>query len=267
MAGRVTVTYALKIAYDGRAYHGWQRLKDQSTVQGAIEAAVQAASGERVAVAGAGRTDRFAHAEGQVATFRLSEPQELAGLQAGLTEALPGDIELVGFALAADDFHARTSAVGKTYRYDIANVLELPDEYEGRMWHVPEPLNTEPMFGAVATLIGEHDFASFATKSKKSKRPTVCTMHDAQLLVDSGRISLRLTADSFLNHMVRNIVRALVKVGEGRFSTKRIKRILDAKERTASPGTAPAHGLYLEDVAYGPPFDGLFDSPSLDGQQ
>lgn len=255
-------SFAIKLAYDGRAYHGWQRLKDLPTVQGAVEAAIEASSGQRVAVAGAGRTDRGAHADGQVATFALQGPLTAGEVSAMLDGALPTDIHRLATAAVPPDFHARTSAIGKTYRYEIANLPVLAPAQVGRIWQVPEALATAPMEAALRALVGEHDFASFATKSRFKRSSTVRTIFSADMKVEAQQISLRFRANSFMNHMVRNMVRAVVKVGQGRYQPADIAEILAARRRAASPGTAPASGLYLEHVDYPAPYDTAFERRS-----
>lgn len=244
--------YSLIVAYDGRAYHGWQRLKEHPTIQGAIEDAIERAFKERTLVQGAGRTDRGAHAEGQCAGFRLSQDIPPEDVHRRLNEELPQDIRIREARRVPATFHARTSATAKRYEYRIANSPEISEELIGRVWHVPGELDVDPMRDAVRLLIGTHDFASFATKPKHRKRSTVCRISDAGVRTEEDRrITFHFQADSFLMHMVRNIVRALVKVGEGRYEAQHIGEILAARQRSASPGSAPASGLYLVRVYYG----------------
>lgn len=243
--------YRVILSYDGRSYFGWQRLRDKPTIQGALEAAIATAFGESVAVEGAGRTDRGAHAEGQVATFRLQAGLPAEELRTRLNEALPADIRIVDAAVAEAGFHARTSAISKDYAYRIANREQIRDELAGRVWHLRRgTLDTAAMAAALPSLVGRHDFASFATPSKHARGPTVRHMRACELEVSGDVIVLRFHADSFLTHMVRNIVRAVVKVGEGRYRPERIAEILRAANRAASPGSAPASGLYLMKVHY-----------------
>jgi tRNA pseudouridine38-40 synthase len=246
--------YRLDIAYDGRAYYGWQRHGDKPTLQGAVEAAITACFEIQSAVHGSGRTDRGVHANGQVATAILP-----AGLDASvafdeLSKALPDDIQLLALAPApSPDFHARASAKAKTYRYVIHNAPECPEDVVGRVWHIPGKLDVEAMRPACASFEGRIDFASFAKKTKFEQASTTRLVHSVTLLHDASKpesIEILIRADGFLWRMVRNIVRAIVKVGEGRTSVAQLQEILAKKDRNAAPGTAPASGLYLDSVEY-----------------
>ncbi len=240
------------VAYDGRAFHGWQRHHGVPTVQGALEAALCEVCDAPVEVRGAGRTDRGAHALGQVANARLPEAVDVDALQSAVQAALPQGISVRDVRITSRDFHARMSAVGKRYVYTIHNEAELPAEAQGRVWHVPGPLDVEAMGACLEVFVGEHDFASFATKANHARKSSVRTVSSFTLEHDAPRIILRIEADGFLYKMVRNLVRAIAKVGEGRWTVSRLREILAARDRQAAPGTAPASGLCLEEVFYPP---------------
>jgi tRNA pseudouridine38-40 synthase len=242
--------YKLTLAYDGRAFLGWQRHGDKPTVQFVLEQAVTKAFGVRVAVQGSGRTDRGAHAHGQVASFQLPENLQSSLVQEKLNQVLPPDVRILDVCYAAKDFHACDSAVAKRYRYLIWNDLKLPSEHDGRVWHVKEPLDVQAMTDACPVFIGEQDFASFATRTNFRQKSTRRTVFEAVLSHDLAMITFDICADGFLYKMVRNIVRAIVKVGEGRYTPENLCRILEAVDRKAAPGSAPASGLYLEQVFY-----------------
>ncbi len=243
-------SYSLVIEYDGRGFYGWQRLRDKPTVQAALEAAVEAAFGERVAVQGAGRTDRGAHALGQVAGIRLAAQVAPDDLVAALNAALPGSVRVKGARIVPDSFHPRTSATAKEYEYRIANAPEIREGLAGRVWHVPGRLDGPSIREALPRLIGRHDFATFATRTRFGQKSTVRELRTAELEVEGDRLVFRFVANSFLYHMVRNMVRLLVKVGEGRVEPGRVAAVLAARDRAASPGSAPASGLYLVQVFY-----------------
>lgn len=248
-----TQNYRLTLAYDGRAFMGWQRHKAQRTVQGVLEDALQTAFDTRILAQGSGRTDRGTHAEGQVVSVAL--PTTVAQrpgseLFRSLRDALPEDIQLLGLERVAAEFHAQKSATAKTYRYRIYNEPDCPEHEKGRVWYVPETLNFNAMKAAAPVLVGEHDFASFATKTNYARSSTVRTLMSLELTADDPFIELTFRADGFLYKMVRNLVRALVKVGEGRSDRAKLIQILAARDRQAAPGTAPASGLYLESVEY-----------------
>lgn len=242
--------YRLDLAYDGRGYYGWQRNGDKPTVQGALEDAISACLAVTSAVHGSGRTDRGVHANGQVASVRLPADLDVDATRAALQGALPADIQLLALTPAAPDFHARESAKAKTYRYVIWNELKCPEHESGRVWHIPEELDVEAMRPACALFVGSHDFASFAKKPNFAQASTVRCVHSIELVHEGQRIEISLRADGFLWKMVRNLVRAIVKVGEGRTPCAKLAKILAAKDRSAAPGTAPASGLYLDSVEY-----------------
>ena len=242
--------FQITLSYDGRAFFGWQRHGDKPTVQFALEQAVTQAFDVRVAAQGSGRTDRGTHAHGQVASLQLPDGTEPETIKEELNQILPPEVRIVDVCCVASDFHACDSAIAKHYRYVIWNDRKLPAERDGRVWHVKEPLDVQAMVDACSVFIGEHDFASFATKTNFKQKSTRRTVIDAALTAELPTITFDICADGFLYKMVRNIVRALVKVGEGRYTRADLVRILAAKDRQAAPGTAPASGLYLERVFY-----------------
>ena len=242
--------YRLTLAYDGREFMGWQRHGDQRTVQGVFEASIESAFAQRVSVQGAGRTDRGAHADGQVASVALTRGLAVGDVLAMLGAELPADIVLRDVAEADANFHARTSAVGKTYGYRIWNAQDCPESELGRVWNSPRPLDVASMQEAAEILVGEHDFASFATKANFKQRSTVRKLQSLEILFEARIIEFSFVADAFLYKMVRNLVRAIVKVGEGRSDKAKLASILAAKDRGAAPGTAPASGLCLKSVHY-----------------
>ncbi len=244
--------YQITLAYDGRDFFGWQRQGDKPTVQFALEQAVTKAFELRVPAHGSGRTDRGTHAHGQVASLQLPAGMLPELIQEKLNQFLPAAVRIVAVSCAASDFHACDSAIGKHYRYLLWNDLNLPVERAGRVWHVKEPLDVQAMTDACSVFVGEQDFASFATKTNFKQKSTRRTVTKAVLTHELPMITFDIYADGFLYKMVRNIVRALVKVGEGRYTRDDLVRILAAKDRQAAPGTAPASGLYLEQVFYSP---------------
>jgi tRNA pseudouridine38-40 synthase len=242
--------YRMTLSYDGRAFLGWQRHGDKPTVQFALEQAVLTAFGVRVAAQGSGRTDRGTHAHGQVASIQLPYGTAPELIKERLNQFLPAEVRIAEVQCASMDFHACDSAIAKHYRYVIWNARELPAERDGRVWHVKEPLDVQAMINACPVFVGEQDFASFATRTNFKQKSTRRTVTEAVLSHNLPVITFDICADGFLYKMVRNIVRALVKVGEGRYTRADLDRILAAKDRQAAPGTAPASGLYLEQVFY-----------------
>ncbi len=241
----------MTVAYDGRGFFGWQRHGEKPTIQHALERGLGEVFGGEVEVRGSGRTDRGAHARGQVASAFLPAGIDVRAGLGALNDVLPEQIRVLELVEAPEDFHARASAVGKTYRYLIHNAPECPAEVEGRVWHIPGALDVDAMRAVLPLFVGSHDFGSFATKAKHERRSSVREVTQFELNHEPPAIELWIRADGFLYKMVRNIVRAVVKVGEGRYSADDLQRILAARDRKAAPGTAPASGLYLERVDYG----------------
>ena len=242
--------YRMTLSYDGRVFFGWQRHGNKPTVQYALEQAVEQAFNVHVPVRGSGRTDRGAHALGQVVSLQLPIGLEPEAIKNKLNDVLPAEVHIADVSGASSDFHACDSAIAKRYRYVIWNDSKLPAERDGRVWHIREPLDLEAMNDACSIFVGEHDFASFATRTNFKQKSTRRTVTEAVLMHELPTITFEILADGFLYKMVRNIVRAIVKAGEGRYTHDDLCRILDAKDRKAAPGTAPASGLYLVRVFY-----------------
>lgn len=242
---------AALVAYDGARFHGWQRHPGRPTAQGALEEAVSAALGAPTRVEGAGRTDRGAHARGQVASFDLP-PGVDAGSLAGALRC-PAGLEVREVVAAPPGFHARESAVGKTYRYALWLRDEGGPDAPADAWSVGGVHDLEGMRAALASLVGTHDFATFASQTRHAPRSTVRTLRRADLAADGPLVRITLEADGFLYKMVRNLVRAVVKVGEGREEPLHVADQLGARDRRAATGSAPASGLTLVRVLYDPP--------------
>lgn len=255
MAGR---NIKLLIAYDGTAYAGWQRQKADPTIQGILEEKLALMTGHSVTLHGAGRTDAGVHALGMAANFHTVATIPLDGFRRGLNSMLPEDIRILAAGAAAAEFHARYSAKGKVYLYNL-NFSEtvLPTE---RLYvaQFAGPCDIERMKTAAAALIGEHDFSSFeATGSRDpdndSGRGAVRLLTGAAFIRDpqnAGRCQFLIAGDGFLRHMVRNIVGTLVEVGQGRRAPQEFAQLIAARDRTLAGPTAPAKGLILKEVMY-----------------
>ena len=242
--------YRLTLSYDGQNYMGWQRHGDKPTIQYECEKAIEKLFGLQIAVRASGRTDRGAHANGQVVTVELPEGAGGVELKTKLNQLLPADIRVLNSCSVPLDFHARSSAIGKRYRYLIYDSPQLPDRYSGKVWHVRTPLDFHAMKKCCDVLLGQHDFASFATRTNFKQKNTTRTITLFEMKKEGRLITIDIAADSFLYKMVRNIVRALAKVGEGKSRKSDLRRILESKNRARAPGTAPATGLYLEKVYF-----------------
>ncbi|MFO1036459.1 MAG: tRNA pseudouridine(38-40) synthase TruA [Geminicoccaceae bacterium] len=244
--------YRLRIEYDGTPFHGWQRLADIPSVQGTLEAAVQSACGEPAEVTGAGRTDTGVHALGQVAHLDLSRdwlPERLAG--ALNFHLRPHPIAVLEAAACAPDFHARFDAIRRRYLYRILARRAPPVLDRERVWHVPVRLAAERMHEAAQALIGRHDFTSFRAIECQAPSP-VKTLDLIHVRTEGDLIEIRFAARSFLHHQVRNIVGTLKLVGEGKAPVDHVREVLAHRDRKAAGQTAPAAGLFLVGVDYGP---------------
>ena len=241
----------LVIAYNGAAYHGWQRQAEGiDTVQQRVEESASRIVGHPVVVSGAGRTDAGVHAAGQVANFRttnLSIP--LRGLRRAMNSRLPRDIAIRSADEVADDFHASRSAVAKTYRYRIYVAPHRPVELCSQVWHYWKSLDAERMRAGAVRLVGEHDFRGLAT-SAEVRENTVRTIYRCEVAQADSEIVVSVTGNGFLYNMVRNIVGTLVEIGRGRWGPERIEMILASCDRRDAGPTAPPDGLSLMSVEY-----------------
>ena len=241
--------FRVVVEYDGTDFSGWQRQREERTVQGVLEEALRDMTGESVFVRGAGRTDAGVHADGQVATFDLELNIPPHGLLRGLNAALPPDVALVDVGLAPSDFDARFSARGKVYRYTVwAHFIRSPLQAR-RAWHVRERLDMEAIRTTASALVGEHDFRAFRA-SDCDRRTTRRIVRRIDVDRQGALVTIDVEATAFLKNMVRILVGTLVDVGRGRIETSAVPRMLDSGDRAAGGMTAPAHGLTLLRVIY-----------------
>lgn len=249
-------TFKLTIAYDGTEFSGWQAQPGQRTVQGEVEAAWQAITGEQVRVTAASRTDAGVHAIGQAVGIETTSTLPAANLLSGLNAKLSEDAVVVSIDEAPNGFHATHDAVGKRYRYQIHNDRRRPLFDRRYVWHVPQPLDVEAMHGAGQALVGKHDFASFqsAGSERESTIRTIFALEVGQG-GESPHITVEVEGDGFLYNMVRVIVGTLVEVGVGRQQESWLAEVLAAVDRRIAGRTAPPQGLVLLSVEYETSFD------------
>jgi tRNA pseudouridine38-40 synthase len=240
------------IAYEGTDFHGWQVQPARRTIQGTIENALATLEGQPVKVHGSGRTDAGVHARGQVASFRLANPMPCANLQIALNHRLPPAIRILDVAEVPESFHARYSAVAKTYEYRIWRGEICPPFNRRCVYHLPYPLDEAAMAAAAPRFSGERDFRSLATRDGEEKESTVRTIFESSLERAGDELVYRVRGSGFLYNMVRNIVGVLIEIGRGNWGPDEVGRILAAKDRRAAGPTAPAPGLFLVDVEYPP---------------
>ena len=241
--------FRVVVEYDGTDFSGWQRQVAERTVQGTLEDALKAMTGESVFVRGAGRTDAGVHADGQVATFEIGVNIPPHGLLRGLNSALPPDVALVDVAEAPSDFDARFSARGKVYRYTVWNHFVRSPLRARRAWHVREPLDVEAIRAAAAGLVGDHDFRAFRA-SDCDRRTTRRIVRGIDVDRQGAVLTIDIEATAFLKNMVRILVGTLIDIGRGRVPPDAVARMLATGDRTIGGMTAPPQGLTLLRVIY-----------------
>ena len=246
----MTKSFKLIIEYDGSLYHGWQRQKDDRSIQGEIEKALQKMTTNRVTVIGSGRTDAGVHAEGQVASFKCDTRLEPEALLNGLNSLLAEDTVIKVCEQVSSSFHARFDAKSKIYHYKILNRPTPAAIGRKYSWLIRKSLNQDAMRAAISHIIGRHDFKAFEGTGSP-RQHTTRQVYSADLIEQqSGLLVFHIEADGFLRYMVRNIVGTLVDVGMQKLTSDDFKSILDSKDRSQASATAPAHGLTLVKVIY-----------------
>jgi tRNA pseudouridine38-40 synthase len=223
---------------------------DQTTVQGLVREACARILGEPVKVTGASRTDAGVHALRQVASLVTTSTLEPARLARGLNALLPESVRVLEAAEAPAGFDARRSALGKRYLYLIDGGRVAHPMRRRFAWHPRFPLDVARMQAAVGALRGKHDFSAFCAAPGRGRTPT-CTVRSIRLVARGDEIAVLISADSFLHHMVRNIVGSLVEIGRGAQPPGWLAELLAGRDRTRSGPTAPPQGLFLVRMLYG----------------
>ena len=242
--------YKLTLEYDGAPFAGWQIQADQRTVQGVLTAAIEALTGEKTMVQGAGRTDAGVHARGQVAHVDLARNWDLDTVRDALNAHLrPHPVAILSADLVSDNFNARTSAIRRHYIYRIINRRPDLALEAGHAWRVPRPLDTDAMHIAAQRLVGKHDFTTFRSTECQAKSP-VKTLDVLSVERNGEEVTVTAVARSFLHSQVRSMVGSLGAVGEGKWGADDLSRALAARDRTACGPVAPPEGLYLMRVDY-----------------
>jgi tRNA pseudouridine38-40 synthase len=242
--------YKIVVEYDGAPFAGWQYQENSPSVQRAIMTAIEAFSGEKVMVQGAGRTDAGVHALGQVAHFDLASERDTDTVRDAINAHLrPLPVAILSAEKVPGDFDARRSAVRRHYLYRIANRRPDLAIERGRAWRLPRRLDAEAMHAAAQCLVGKHDFTTFRAAECQAKSP-VKTLDRLDVARDGDEISVHASARSFLHTQVRSMVGSLAMVGEGRWSGDDLSRALAARDRAACGPVAPPDGLYLMRVDY-----------------
>lgn len=263
----------LLIEYDGTNYHGWQKQrsvishrlsavnsKNIITIQGILQETIKKIVGEDIKLISASRTDAGVHALGQVASFKTNSYLEPEVLQKALNALLPDDIRILDTAEETEKFHPRYDAESKTYLYLISN-MNISSAFLYRYtWKVPYSLNLDVMQETARLLRSSHDFSAFrgtGCGAKNTEREII--LLDVEMLnkidfmtvrLDGNFIKIRITANAFLRHMVRNIVGTLVETGRGKMTLRSVLEAIELKDRKKTGPTAPANGLFLETIRY-----------------
>jgi len=207
--------------------------------------------GGPVKITGASRTDAGVHALRQVASLSTASTVPTAALQRALNALLPPSVRVLDARDAPAGFDARRWARGKRYAYLIDRGAQADPFLRRYAWHAPFPLDAAAMATGLAALRGKHDFSAFCAAAGRDRTPT-CTITSARVVARRERLVVCLSADSFLHHMVRNIVGSLVEVGRGVRPPGWIGEVVDGRDRKRAGPTAPAQGLVLVRVLYGP---------------
>lgn len=240
------------VAYVGTAFTGWQSQLGGKAVQDVIEQRLAGIFGRAVRVHGSGRTDAGVHARGQVFHFDADWPHGAAKLLASFRTGLPPTIQVMAARRASADFHARFSATGKIYHYEIRHGGHGADPFEFPFcWAMPHALDVAAMRAAAARLVGRHDFRSFSALKGEERADNVRTLRRLDVMARGGRVRIAAEADGFLYKMVRSLVGALVSVGQGKLTPDEVAAILRERRRTHRVKTAPPQGLSLMKVFYG----------------
>ena len=250
----------IRIEYDGTNFSGWQKQPRARTVQGEIEHVLKYIAMEDVNIHGTSRTDAGVHALGQRASFEWNSNMPVEKLPevmnrrfgAGGTgrSGAPGDIRILSADIMPDDFHARYSCTGKTYRYIIDRTGDIFRRNHAFQYPDADNLDIEEMRKAAAYIVGTHDFKCFETSGGTPRETTVRTVSALEITEDEETIAIEITGDGFLYNMVRIIVGTLVEVGSGKRPADSLPEVIESRSRGNAGFTAPPQGLYLKEIYF-----------------
>jgi len=243
------VRIAIGLEYDGTAYNGWQRQRTGTGVQSLVEDAISTVANETIKIICAGRTDTGVHASAQVCHFDTQSEREPHGWLLGANSNLPDDVGVTWAHPVNDSFHARYSATSRSYHYLILNRPERSALYRYRAWWLFTELDAERMHRAAQALHGKHDFSAYRAAGCQASTP-VREISSISVTRDKNWLHLHVTANAFLQHMVRNIMGTLVAIGCGDKSEEWVALVLEGKDRKKAGAAAPPHGLTLVNVTY-----------------
>ena len=240
---------ALGLEYEGVGFCGWQSQPNGCAVQDALERALTQVAAENIVTVCAGRTDAGVHALAQVVHFDIEVERPALAWIRGANALLPDSVAVNWACAVRPDFHARFSATGRRYVYWVLNRAQRPGLLRGRVGWFYRRLDERAMQQGAQCLIGSHDFSAFRAAECQAKTP-VKTLRQLEISRRGDLIRFEFSADAFLQHMVRNIVGALVYVGSGRQPPAWINELLESRDRTRAAPTFTASGLYLAAVEY-----------------
>ncbi len=237
------------VEYDGSDFCGWQRQSHAPSVQETVERAISLVANHEIGIACAGRTDTGVHALGQVIHFDTNVQRELRSWLLGTNANLPPSVVLRSIKPMPEDFHARFSALSRTYRYIISNEKVRPALLAKRAVWERLPLQAELMQEGANYLVGEHDFTSFRALACQANSP-VREISDLRVYREGAIVIMDVTANGFLHHMVRNLAGVLMSIGKNENPPQWAQQVLMSKDRACGGVTAPAQGLYFMSVQY-----------------
>ncbi len=241
--------FAAMIEYDGSHFNGWQRQPHSPSVQEAVERAISVVADHEVGTQCAGRTDTGVHAIGQVIHYETNAQRDLRSWLLGINANLPSTIVVKKIIPVDDEFHARFSARSRSYRYVVYNELVRSSLLANRVTWERTPLSEACMKQAAASLVGRHDFTSFRALACQARHP-IREIEQFTVARSGPLISVDVTANGFLHHMVRNLAGVLISIGKGEHSVEWAQEVLLRKDRSSGGVTAPPQGLYLLSVQY-----------------
>jgi tRNA pseudouridine38-40 synthase len=243
--------YRMELQYDGTGLHGWAKQDPLPTVEGCLAAAFRTVLGFEPVLHAAGRTDAGVHARRQVVSLGLPVGTDLPRLTASLNALTSPGIAVTRIVRATTGFDARKDAISRTYRYYLSTAPVLSPFWARYCWQAPGRLDLAALRGAAASTVGRHDFTGFTPAESEHVFFDRLVLRCVWRRTSAG-MYLEVEAEAFLRHMVRILVGTMVEVGEGKRALEDFARLLDGAPREAAGPTAPAHGLFLWDVRYGP---------------
>lgn len=254
------VNVLIRIEYDGTDFSGWQIQPKERTVQGEIEHVLKYIAGEDVHIHGTSRTDSGVHALAQCATFEWNSNMPVEKLAEVMNrrfgaggagrQGAPGDIRIISAEIVPDDFHARYSCKGKTYRYIIDKTGDIFRRHTSFQYPDADKLDIDAMKEAASYIVGTHDFKCFETAGGTPRETTVRTISALEISEDAESLIIEVTGDGFLYNMVRIIAGTLIEAGGGKRTPASVGDVIESKDRSGAGFTAPPQGLYLKEIYF-----------------